>query len=205
MDIYDIVLNFTDVDNFFDFFEWKKEDKFIYIDRILVFKISSRQMREIIDYHIIISEDFLSRIKNMTVTSEGVIEFSCLVTDTNKVLALKFSSDGSLKEMSALLLDEEEIVIEEASCCEENLDYILGSKRCVNYFLTRSEKVIRKYLLEEIESLYKNKEYDEINYLYKEVFVEEVDIKTKYKQLIDGINNNFNDNYKRLYDIVKMT
>ena len=37
--IYDIILNFQN--NYYEFYEWKKEDKIINIKKILVYKISN--------------------------------------------------------------------------------------------------------------------------------------------------------------------
>ena len=64
--------------------------------------------------------------------------------------------------------------------------------------------MIRNYLLDNINNLYKNKDYDEINYLYYELFNKEMNIDNQYKFLVNEIENNFNNKYNKLYEIIKL-
>ncbi|MBQ6324049.1 MAG: hypothetical protein IJI22_04355 [Bacilli bacterium] len=204
MYIYDLVLNFSDIDSCFDFFEWDKEDKLVYVDKILAFKVNSKMIDDIINYRIIVSNSFLDTILNTTTTNLGKIKYSCLLGDNNKVFALEFSSSGEVVKRSSLLLDEEEIVIDEITSLDiYDISYSLLDKNALE-FLTRSEKVVRNYLLAEINNLYESKSYDEISYLYFEIFNSKTNIQVMYNTLIDGITNHFNDDYLRIYEIVMM-
>ena len=127
--IYDVVLNFFDLDNFFEFYEWDKNDNFIYIEKIPIFIINSMQMDEIINCRIKVDKEFLNSIYNKTFIENDNIPYCVLVTDLLKVVGLKFDSEGVLIEKSSLLLDEEDAVIEEVSDYDTYiLEYEIVSK-----------------------------------------------------------------------------
>lgn len=204
--VYDVVLNFNDYRDVYDFYEWDKNDSFIYIDKIPIFVVNTFQMEEILFSRIKISNELLSKIKNKTILENGIIQYSFLVTNREKVIGLKFNNSGELIEVSNLLLDEEEAVLEEI--CEFDMDYLeyeILDKCNNNLFFTRKDRYIRNCLLEEINNLYKNKHYDEISYLYYEIFKDNCSIKNKYKLLIDSITNNYKNTYSKLYDIILLS
>ena len=203
--IYDIVLNFFDLDGVYEFYEWDKNDNYDYIEKIPIYKINSIQLDEIDNNIIKISKEFLNNIYNKTCLELDRIDYSMLITDSFRVIGLKFNEDGYLIKKSYLLLDEEDVVIEEVNDLElDILEYIIISKLDNNSFLTRRERYIQKYLLNEINRLYNNKDYDEINYLYGELFYDKCSIKDKYKVLINNIRNNYDDRYNTLYEIIEL-
>ncbi len=109
-EIYDIVLNFCNAnEQVYDFYEWHKQDKLTYINKIPIVKINSFQMSDINNNIIKINKSLLLRIKNKTTTDTLIIPYCLLVTDSNKVLALCFNKNGILEKRSTLLLDEEEM------------------------------------------------------------------------------------------------
>lgn len=201
--ISDLVLNFKT--EFIDFYEWDKTDEFTYIEKIPIYRVCDISMKEIFDYKIKVSKDFLKEIYNKTYTSNNRINYSILVTDMNRVIALKFNDEGELIGKSGLLIDEEDAVIEEVEMYDLEIFDYTRLDDCSNYsFLTRKEKNIKNSLLKEINYLYREKNYEEINYLYYEIFSIKKSIKDEYNSLIDLINNNcFNEIYN-LDKIVKM-
>jgi len=202
--IYDLVLNFNK--DYLEFYEWKKEDNIIYIRKIPIIKINNIQYNEIIKNKIKVTKELLKKIENKTTTDNGFIKYSLLVTDGNYVIALKFNKDGEVIENSKLLFDEELAVLEEISDLDMSIiNYLIINKNFNNIFLTRKEKSIKKILLDEIKMLYQIKDYEKIDYLYKEVFSDEKNIFEEYKVLVDGINNNFNEQYLQIYEIIKLT
>ena len=204
--IYDVVLNYNDYRDVYDFYEWEKEDKFTYIEKIPVFVVNTFQMEEILFSRIKISKELLNKIKDKTIYEKGSIPYSFLVTNREKVIGLRFNNNGELIEISNLLLDEEEAVLEEINEFDmEYLEYEVIDSINSNLFITRKNRYIRKCLLEEINYLYKNKYYDEISYLYFEIFNDKCDINNKYKLLIDSITNNYKDTYNKLYDIILLS
>ena len=191
--IYDVVLCFNKYNLNVNFYEWNNNDSFTYIEKIPIYRITDIGMNEINNHLIKIDNELLSNIHNKTICKSGIINYSLLVTDMNRVVGLKFSKDGFLIEKSNLLIDEEDAVIEECSLLD--LD-IFEFDKLDSYndemFLTRREKYIKNSLIDELDYLYNNKKYDEINYLYYEVFNETKSIHNKYLDL-------------ELFEVVKMT
>ena len=203
--IYDLVLNFTNVLDFLEFYEWSSTDSFTYIEKIPIYVVNDTSFIDICNSLIRIDKSLLKEIKNKTYTNNGKIKYSLLVTDRIKVIALKFNDEGLLIEKSSLLIDEEDAVVEEASLLTFDIfNYEIIKSIDNNIFLTRHEKYLKKYLLEEINNLYVNKIYDELNYLYYEIYEENISIKDKYNKIIEIINNNSFDKISYLYEIIKL-
>ena len=202
--IYDIVLCFNDYNLSINFYEWNSSDRFTYIEKIPIYRITDIGMNEINSHLIKIDNKLLSSIKNKTVCKSGIINYSLLVTDMNRVIGLKFDKNGLLIEKSNLLIDEEDVVIEEAGLVDLDIfNYELLDGFENELFLTRKERNIKNSLLSEINYLYDNKKFDEINYLYYEVFNETKRIHKKYSDLVRIINEG---NYiEELFEVVKMT
>lgn len=207
--IYDILLNFTDDENYFEFYEWKEDDLFEHIKRIPIIRISKEQMQEIMFNKIKVSQDFLELIKGNTISYKNKkdIKYGCLVCDLNKAIALEFNSKGLILSKSSLLLDEEEDVIDETSLLdEEKINYELIEKYHFDYFLTRDETFKKRYLLKEIEYLKKQKNYDKFNYLYEEIFPkDDLSFTERLTKLVTEIKENYNSKFNDLYEIVRLT
>lgn len=207
--IYDILLNFTDDENYFEFYEWKEDDLFEHIKRIPIIRISKEQMQEIMFNKIKVSQDFLELIKGNTISYKNKkdIKYGCLVCDLNKAIALEFNSKGLILSKSSLLLDEEEDVIDETSLLdEEKINYELIEKYHFDYFLTRDEIFKKRYLLKEIEYLKKQKNYDKFNYLYEEIFPkDDLSFTERLTKLVTEIKENYNSKFNDLYEIVRLT
>ncbi len=207
--IYDILLNFTDDENYFEFYEWKEDDFFEHIKRIPIIRISKEQMQEIMFNKIKVSQDFLELIKGNTISYKNKkdIKYGCLVCDLNKAIALEFNSKGLILSKSSLLLDEEEDVIDETSLLdEEKINYELIEKYHFDYFLTRDETFKKRYLLKEIEYLKKQKNYDKFNYLYEEIFPkDDLSFTERLTKLVTEIKENYNSKFNDLYEIVRLT
>ena len=203
--ISDIVLNFFELEKTVDFFEWNSNDNIIVIGKIPLFRVSSTVMNDLLKSRVSVSNEFLESILNKTYTDNSFIKYSALFTDLVSVIALKFNEDGLVLEKSNLLIDEEDIVIEEGeflSCTDFN--YKVVEEIYDNSFLTRREKFIRKYLLNEINNLYEDGMFDEINYLYSELYSDNKGIDARYKFLIDDISNNYDSKYNKLFDVIEM-
>ena len=202
--IYDIVLCFNDYNLDISFYEWNSSDKFTYIEKIPLYRITDIGMSEVNSHLIKVNRALLEKIKNKTICKNGIINYSVLVTDMNRVIGLKFDNDGLLIEKSNLLIDEEDVVIEEAGLLDLDIfNYELLDSFENELFLTRKEKSIKNSLLNEINYLYDRKKFDEINYLYYEVFNETKSIHKKYLDLVKIINEG--NCIEELFEVVKMT
>lgn len=207
--IYDILLNFNDADEYFEFYEWKDDDCLEHIKRIPIIRISSEQMQQIFNYKIKIDNKLLESLKGSTISYKNKkdIKYGCLFSDLNKVLALEFNNKGLVISRSNLLLDEEEDVLDESTLLdEEKIEYELLEKYNIEYFLTRDESFKKKYLLKELNCLDKEKDYEKLTYLYEEIFPKDkLTISEKVTRLTKEINENFNNKLNELYEIVRLT
>ena len=201
--IYDVVLCFNKYNLNISFYEWNNNDSFTYIEKIPIYRITDIGMNEISNHLIKIEKDLLSNIYNKTYSRDGLINYSLLVTDMNRVVGLKFSEEGLLIEKSDLLIDEEDAVIEECTLLDLDIfNYELLDSYSDEMFLTRKEKYIKNSLIDELNYLYNNKKYDEINYLYYEVFNDTKSIHNKYIDLVNLIGSN--KCIDELFEVVKM-
>lgn len=207
--IYDLLLNFNDSERLLEFFEWSNQDVLEHVKKIPVFKISSLDMENIYNGIIKVDTSFLERINNRTILykNKKPITYAALFCDLNKVIALEFAKDGVVLAKSCLLLDEEEEVIEGCMKLEDySFPYKVVEKKKIECFLTRTEAQKKRYLLKEIESLYKGKDYDKLIYLYEEVFGKTMmEIGDKYQIIIKDIQNNYDERYQHLYDVVRLS
>ena len=66
--IYDILLNFNDTENYFEFYEWKEDDIFEHIKKIPIVRISKEIMFDFLTSKIKVSSIFLESIKGNTIS-----------------------------------------------------------------------------------------------------------------------------------------
>ena len=207
--IYDILLNFDEGVRILDFYEWDKKDGLTHIKKIPVFKSSSIDMDNIINGIVKVDSSFLEKINNKTLIykSKSNIKYACLFCDLNRVVAVEFYKDGRSICKSSLLLDEEEEVIDECSLFDDfKFNYKVIDKNFNNLFLTRTEEFRQRYLLKEIDNLFKNKDVDKFNYLYEEMFKkDDLNIDDRYNIMLDDIKNNYSSKYNYLYEIVRLS
>lgn len=207
--IYDVLLNFTEEERPYEFYEWEKNDLIEHIKRIPLLRVSTKTLNDILKTNITISQDELCKIENKTLSYRNTdnLKYAMLITDLSKIIALEFNDQGSIIARSNLLLNEEEEIIEEAYDTEEiNLNYQKGKKINSHIFITRAEKKKQNYLIKEIMYLFKEKQYDKLKYLYKEMYKKDnLSIEKKYEKLINDLENNYNSKHNNLYEIVRLT
>ena len=190
--IYDLLLNFTDDERILEFFEWIEKDEIFNINKIVK-----------------VTEELLLEIKNKTTTYSKTedLEYSLLISDLNKVIAIEFNKKGEVLSRSSLLLDEEDEVLEEVEYLEiQPIKYKVISTYKTNYTLTRLEQKKKKYLLKEMDTLYQENNISKLTFLYEEIFPkDELSLYDKYLKLKEDIEDNYSNNHNKLYDIVRLT
>lgn len=207
--IYDVLLNFTDENRIIEFFEWEKEDILEHVKKIPIMRVSSKTLKDLVTYNIKVEKSFLERIKDITTLYKKTknLQFALLISDLNRVIGIEFNKDGEIISRSSLLLDEEEEIIEE--CCdikEEKLEYTLKNKLQKDNLLTRSENKKRRYLLKEIENLYKDQCVDKLTYLYDELYKKDnTTFQEKYLKIKVDLEENYSKIHNDLYDIVRLS
>ena len=111
--VYDLVLNFNS--DYYEFYEWKKDDVIYHIKRISLIKVDSKTYNEILDNIVLFNDEFLLSIFNKCeyYNNRNIIAlpYAFLVTDSYRVMGILLDSSGKIIKYSSLLLDEEEYVL----------------------------------------------------------------------------------------------
>lgn len=199
--IYDIVLNFNK--DFYNFFEWNKNDNIINVKKIPIFLIDNDTFTSMKYDNVIVSKEFIDLIKDKTYTyTRSKLGISCLISNNKEVIAVLFNDNGNLIKRSSLMLDEEEEVLDEI---ENDSLYKINiiKRRKVNIEnVNRNIKEKKDFLIK-----YINEEKNDINlkYLYYDYFEkDENNIKIIKNGLIKEIKNNWNKKLNNFYDTVKI-
>lgn len=204
--IYDILVNFNE--NLYDFYDWNVSDNVNHIRKIPLFRVETSVLEKIKCFNLKFEPNFLKKIENRTekFTSRDVekINYAALFSDCNDVIAVKFSMDGINYQMSKLLVDEQEEVIEVCNRCSEiNPLFEILKQKNKNGFKTRMQIEKMNYLLNSLNRLEKNSEFEKLKYLYFECFSEKQDsIKVIINKLKEAIDND--KKKKIMYDFFKL-
>lgn len=207
--VYDVLLNFTDENKIIEFFEWDNDDIIEHVKKIPIMRVSSKILIDIINNEIMVEKEFLERIKNNTTLYKKTknLQYAVLISDLNRVIGIEFDKEGKIISKSSLLLDEEEEIIEEClDIKEENLNYKIIKKIEKENYLTRNETKKRRYLLKEIDNLYKEKDIDKLTYLYEELYKkDDTTFPEKYFKIKLDLEQNYSKQHDELYNIVRLT
>lgn len=202
--IYDILLNFNE--KLIEYFEWDESDKIKYIKKIVLFKINSKSLREIINNEVVFSDDFLKKVPKYQMNGSFDSLKICLFTDGFLVVGVLFKKNRVVL-YSRMLCDEEKETLE----ISDNLDFIdvdyeIIKKRDNSFdYLTRKEKSVKEKLDSFFDNYYFNKKYDILFYLYYEYFNSECNnIDEVYKSLKNSLND-FNNYHLNLFDIISIS
>ncbi|MCI8568267.1 MAG: DUF3603 family protein [Bacilli bacterium] len=209
--IYDVLLNFNDIDKVYEFYEWNVDDAVDHIKRIPLIKVDTATIDDFVFGKVVVSTDLLDIIYHKTeiFNKRKIVreDYISLFTDGRVVIALEFNKDGLSLCKSRLLLDEETEIANLAKKMDlTNVEYNLVEKYKDNSYLTRSERGIKNYLVNEINNSYQNKNYDKLRYLYVECFGNKKnDIQEMYYSLINSMNSTLNENHFKIYNLLKLS
>lgn len=199
--IYDVTLNFNEI--LYDFFEWNNNDNIIHVKKIPMFKINNIDFFNIITHKIKISDTLLNKITNRTETyGKKVKSFtSCLISNGENIIALKFNDDGISTDISSIIVEEELDILEIKINNSKTFTFetLLPRKYLT---ITRSDNINNKILNREINNLDLRKDKDKIKYLYFEYFGKYMnDELTALNKLKSEIKNGYNNNLKELFKL----
>ncbi len=192
--IYDIVLNFQNY--YYEFYEWKKEDKIKNIKKIPLYKVSNKDFSILKNNKIIIDNNFINKIK------ENNNKNICIVSNTTNAIALLFNNKGTLLKRSSLIFEEEEEANEYAKKLTiTKLNYIKNIK-VKNRNKLRCEIEKKDKLIKYINN---SKDLISLKYLYFEYFEKECNnIKNIKEELLKEINKDWNIKQNNLYNLIKI-
>lgn len=165
---YDIIVNFQD-ENWM-FYEWDDKDSLDVIKKIPAFQVPVKVLKDMVNYNVQVTKEFLEKIKDKTKLNKGVIEYAVLLVSKNGAIVLEFAGDGKSIARSYLqVVDECHILDTSYILPMEKLDYTLLNK--LEYHKTlRSDTTIKDVINLEINTLYQNKKWEKIVFLYNEWF-----------------------------------
>lgn len=208
--IYDILLNWSDLNLLYDFYEWNKKDTIEHIKKIPLFKISRDSIYDFFDKEIEVEKSFLEKIDHLTEVYRNkkieTIPYACLLTDGTRTIAVEFNQKGIMTYHSKLLLDEEDDVVDLSSRLEfSTIEYKTLKTIAKKGFYTRQEEEKRKYLITEFEYAYFQNNEEKLTYLYQEYFGEiGSSFENMYEKLKDSFQT-FDSKHDDLYQLLKLS
>jgi len=197
--IYDVLINFDSM--IYDHFEWNINDNIYHIKKVPLFKVDEKTINDIKNYNIVVSEDFLNKIKNKTEIylnrGSKQIEYACILCNGEKVLAVKIDSNGKITRYSKMLISEEIEAIETAELINfTNISYTKGNKKSQLPLKTKQELKKTEYLKEKL----KNSSEEQLKYIYYELYNEELKSDDIREKLEKEIKNTWNENTTKMYE-----
>lgn len=208
--IYDILLNFCDCNELYDFFEWSYDDNIENIKRIKLIHVNKDILNDFIYYDLIVTNELLEKIHRScevyTNRKVKIIDYCILLSDGDRVLAVEFDKNGIPIYKSRLLIDEEEEISILASNLEYyDIKYTKNSKILTNRFFTRNEIIIRKFLINEINCCYNDKNYKKLRFIYQEYFDNDnLSYLDMLNKLIDSLKDIIDNKHIDLYKMLKL-
>ena len=182
--IYDIILNLNN--EFIEFYEWDKSDYLTHIRKIPIYKISNISKIKIGNK--INNYNFIESIKNKTyVFGKNNRNYLVLLCNEEKVLAISLNNKGYIKEISDLLIDEEDYILESYNKYPFARLDITDNTKVYNYFFTRREREKIKNVKKQI----KKSKSNVLNYLCYELNITEIndeEINKKYQEMYNFFN-----------------
>ena len=185
--IYDIVLNFHE--QYYDFYEWKSNDKVINIKRIPIYKILTKDYINIKNNDVTLERNTLSKQNKIFLITNGI-----------EVMGIFIDNFGKVLKKSSLLFEESDEILEDKDEIKLiNIKYIINKRKPNNYKSRISQEKI-KYITDYLNDLDKTKDEYLLKYLYYEIYnIEEENINKIYDTLLELSIKNPN----KLYDSIK--
>lgn len=203
--IYDIVLNFNS--NYYEFYEWNKNDNIINIRKIPTFKVDNQTYYDFKFNDITVKNDFLKLIEDETSIYLGnTNKYMCIITNSKEAIGVMFNKNGLIIKKSSLIIDEENEVLELAYDIENTrIDYQVNRVCKKMRLVSRSEGEKKKKIINNLNHLFKINNYELIRYIYYDTFLkEEKDVNKIYDELINVINKNETIYINRISSILEL-
>lgn len=200
--IYDIVLNFTDVNRYFDVYEWEKDDHLVNIKKALILRVNNKVLNDFIKYKIKVNRTFLEFIKDKSMCyKKDKIKYLVILSNGEKSVGFSFDELGNIVYKSSLLFDEEEIINKMALKIDKSDIIYTNYDNEYDFSLPRHFLEKNKYVNKELKSLYNLKKYEELRYIYYEIFNDiESDNKLIYERLLNY--KEYINKYDYLYNLI---
>ena len=207
--VYDLVLNFNN--DYYEFYEWRKEDNLLHIKKINLIRVDSMTYNDIFDNIVSFDDELLLSIFNKCEVYSNLkvekIPYAVIITDGYRLVAILLDNSGKTIKYSSFLLDEEEDILDVSNKLGEvKLNIKIIKKRNKNEFQTRNEVNIINFIKKDLDNDYKRKDINKLKYLYYEYFNKHSDnIDNIYHELLQELNNDINEKHYELYNLIKLS
>lgn len=199
--IYNIYINLNQ--NYYDVYEWLKKDKIIYIKKIPIFRIQTKDLKKLIKDKIQIDNNLVNDIKNHCETTNKRSELIiCCFTDTKDEIVVQIDDKGNIIKKSSIHFTDKFnnfLALEQLNLI--NFNYKIVSQLPIN-LTNRNEEERKQFLIKQINKLDDNK----LIYLYFECFNQKVDkkmeIRTQLKKEIIHGNENINSIIENFFKLI---
>lgn len=202
---YDILANFNE--NYYEFYDWNNKDELTHIKKLPIIKVERNFLNDIKNNDVIVEKELLEKIFRKTeffkTNKKNISNYICALCDGTKAIIIKLDQTGKIKGRSSLLIDEENEIIDISdTMTTSNYKLKINKNKKQEYFKTRKEKEINRYIEKELKIIDNNK----LKYLYFDCFnKKEEDINIIKKEIKNEIKNNFENIYKEVYEFLKLT
>jgi len=206
--IYDILLNFHP--EYYEFYDWNTSDKITHIRKIPLFRISREQLEDIKNKKIKIEDQFLNIINYKTEKFKRneilKIKYAAIFSDTKEAIAVMLNKYGLIFMKSSLTIDENEDAVDNAKFQRETtINYNIIEDKKHDNFKTRFEIENKKFIENELEKIYKDKNQKKLSYICLECFGnQEPNIDKAFNKLKKEINK-FNENFHKIFNFFQLT
>lgn len=203
--IYDILLNFNK--EYYEFYEWNLDDDICHIRKMPIFKLTTKQLTDMFNNEIQVESNFMKYIYNKTevFTKNEIktINYACLLSDGDNVLAVKFNKNGVIISKSSLLIEEEEEVTDLVLRMKlKPIDYKITKIGNHFQFKTRKEKEIEKFIKTKIKE---ETNLEKLRYLYFDCFgKKELDRDKIINRIRKEVDTNWDEIYLKIYNFFKL-
>ena len=190
---YNITVNFNET--LINFYEWDRKDNITRLKKTFVYQVDMKTYRDILNKNIMVCKTFLHTLFPSN--------YTCIFTTEVDAVCVKFDMDGSIKQLSKLLLDEERDILEELT--KENRIILIYKK------ISNNQNQYSKFTRNEKQNIEKilnflSKEKDNtslIEYLYYEWF-NTMKSSDKYKDLSLSITKEYSEKHDKLLKIIEL-
>lgn len=202
--VYDILVNLNE--EVYDFYDWEETDNFVHVRRVPLFKLSHEDYINVGYKKVKLKEELLLEIKDKTQVFSSrnieIIPYSMIVSDGISAIMLEFDERGYTSRKSKFLVNEEIEVVEVASNMKESIfKYNVVNNKVRRNTMLRSEKVVLKNILKELENL--KDDSLKIDYLYYEWF-DSNNGENKYEKLVKSLKAGFTSEHLEFLELLNL-
>lgn len=205
---YDILLNFNEGNELYEFYEWEEKDSVELIKKIPLYRVSTQVLKDQIKYQTEFDSSLLDAIEKKTILKSNSrnLEYAFLLSDSKNALAIELNKEGKVISRSKLLLSDEINLNEMMFTMKETKLKYEKIKKYSTRLEIRQIAKIKKLIKCEIDTLYKSKNISKLKYLYYEWFNEHENILEKMiSKMNKSLEQNYDENITRIYDLIKLS